>query len=58
MEACEFCSGYNAVMWSLADGHICLSCEEKRRAAARQKDIDERAAAEQAERDRYKFWHE
>ena len=32
MEACEVCSGHDAVMWSLKDGHICMSCEEKQRA--------------------------
>lgn len=58
MEACEVCNGHDAVMWSLKDGHICMRCEEKQRVDARQQESDEQSAAEQAERDKYLFWHE
>jgi hypothetical protein len=45
-------------MWDLEAGDICMECLEKRRAIARQKAIDDEEAAEQAERDKYLFWHE
>ena len=58
MDKCDYCSSYNAVMWDLEAGDICMECLGKRRAIARQKALDDEEAAEQAERDKYLFWHE
>ena len=58
LEACESCGTYDAVMWSLKDGHTCLPCEDKRRAIIRQAELDAAAAKKQQEEDAYKFFHE
>ena len=40
LDACEYCGTFDAVMWSLKDGSICLPCYDKERAKERQAEID------------------
>ena len=58
MEPCEYCKSYQAVMWDLDKGFICMDCHRKHRALERQKALDdEREQIEQIEA-KFKFWHE